>query len=396
MGASAEHAYLSASGAPGWARCPGKPAAEAQYPDSTSDAALEGTCAHWVAERCLTEGLDPESFVGTVYSTSEGAWTVDQEIAHYVQEYMDNVRSIAADMDVHMVEQRVSLESITGEAGAQGTADYIAVGDRVIQVHDLKFGKGVRVEAEHNEQFVMYAYGALEVVELLYDVDEDWQVEIYVHQPRLDHLPEWHLSVWALRDWAQELSIAAEKTKRPDAPRIPGEKQCRFCKHRPHCKELYDYVERTVADELPLVAEEPGTPEMDALEAALPRLKMIRDWCASVEAQALHLLESGVPVGDWKLVAGRGSRKWALPDDEVEKKLRNRGLRQKDFMKQQLASPAQIEKMLDKKKWEKLSRELVTKTEGKPTIAPGTDNRPAVNTADAVGFEDVSNDDWMG
>ena len=380
------HARLSPSGAHAWSRCPGKPAAEVGYPDETNPYAVEGTAAHAVAEYCLRHEIDAEQCIGREFDLGlDGTWMVDAEMARHVQTYLDNVRRLADGLPLQFVEVRVPIDHITGEEAAFGTADFIAASDEVIQVHDLKYGKGVRVEAFENEQALMYASGAVRYLEHLCDFTDDTVVEIYIHQPRLDHLPEWRLPLRELVWWERHLAQAAERCNAPDAPRIPGEVQCKFCKAKADCPALFAEVNAVVAQELPDLSAE----DHSVLVQALSKLKMIRDWCAAVEARAIHLLEQGVELAGWKLVEGRSVRKWNADDDEVAKALKKCGLKTADIFEKKIISVAQAEKKLPKVVWERLQPTLVTKTEGKPTLAPESDKRPALNSAAALGLPEL-------
>lgn len=385
----AYHAKLSASGASRWMRCPGSVAAEEGLPDSSSPAALEGTKAHAWGALCLETGKPARDLIGTPVDVDQDEhWVIedDGEMARYVDEYVRQLHALNGGAHHAQVETAVPISHITGEEGASGTADYIAVefanGGVTVRVHDLKYGRGVRVEAEDNPQLLMYASGALEQIDWLLDgyPPERVQVEMYIHQVRLDHLPEWRLSLPQLRQWALLLSERAGLTQDPGAPRVPGETQCKFCKARTSCPALLKHVSDTVA--------EPPPEEVEAVAEFLPRLKLIRDWCATVEARAVELLQGGQEVPGYKLVEGRKTRKWGPSEEEVLELLEG-SLLHEDLYKTEMLSPAQIEKLLPKDEWKELQDKLVVFAPGKPTIAPDSDKRPAVNSAESLGFANI-------
>jgi len=208
-----QHATLSPSGAHRWLHCPGSVALEAGYPDDSSEFADEGTAAHFLAEQCLLQRAnasefidmeialwaDPEtetsgvnfavSLLGKKGLTISNSFTVGDDMAGHVQKYVDYVRAIGGEL---MVEQRLSIEHLTGEPGAKGTADAVIVlGDEIIIV-DLKYGRGVKVSAEKNEQLAIYALAALREFEFLGDFK---RVRLVINQPRLDHVSEWDLQI---------------------------------------------------------------------------------------------------------------------------------------------------------------------------------------------------------
>lgn len=385
---SGYHARLSPSGAARWMNCPGSVAAEVGYEDDTSIYAAEGTVAHHVAAECLQDERKPGEFFGDTIHADGFDIEVDRDMVHYVELYIDQVREINRHADATFVEVRAPIGHVTGEDDASGTSDFVGVefyrGDvTVVRVHDLKYGKGVLVEAEDNLQLALYALGVVHELEhLLVGGDDQVHLELYIHQPRLHHLPVWRLTLAELREIETKLRAGAKAAHETDAPRVPGEAQCRFCKHRRACPELRELIEGAVAEEPPQDAA--------AIAEALPKLSMIRDWAATVEARAIALLEMGMDVPGYKLVEGRRSRIWNADPDKLERALKYRtGLKKPDIYEQKLISVAQAEKRVPKEQWPRIEK-LVEYRPGKPTIAPVTDKRPAVNGADAMGFEDLT------
>lgn len=374
-------------------RCPGKPNAEAGLPDETSVHAAEGTAAHQLAEWCLTGGRDAEAYIGRVVEVEGFTFTVDDTMADYVQTYVDAVRAKIELADTHGVEMKLGIDEwIRGEFG---TADFVAVIGDELNVDDLKYGRGVKVSAEDNEQLMLYALGAYEQYGLIYPVEF---VRMTIHQPRMNHTSEEVITVEELIEFAHEAQGAAKVTQTADAPRIPGTKQCRFCRARGDCRELAEYVASEVADEFEdLTASEPELRDVTALTAdelarAYEAIDLIEMWVKAVRERAQGLAEAGELPG-YKLVEGRrGARQWA-DEQEAEQTMKTMRIKQEDMYARKLVSPAQAEKLakagaIGKRQWPRL-QELITQGGGKPTIAPESDPRPALGcTADD--FEDVS------
>ena len=384
-----QHAKLSPSGASRWTRCPGSVAMEAGYPDHTSSYAQYGSDAHFLASVCLEKVLVATDLVGHELTYDDHGdvrfFTVDQEMAAGVQQYVEFCRDLGMGADITFVEAPVPLEHLTGEKDAKGTADFVALtqqadGTLTVSVCDLKFGQGVKVSAYENPQLLMYALGAVEELDYLLD-GATVEVDIFIHQPRLDSVSEFHLTLDELREWGEHFKAAAERTRGPNAPRVPGEAQCRFCRARHDCPDLRKHV---------LDATEQDIELLEDLGEALPKLKLIRDWCASVEARAMERLQAGDDIPGWKLVEGRSSRAW--PDQgRVVKAAKAAKLKLDEYMPREMLSVAQLEKHLGKGDFAKRFGPLVIKKPGRPTLAPASDPRPPVHSADALGFENLEN-----
>lgn len=367
------HAKLSASGAHRWMSCSGSIKAEEGLPESRSVFADEGTAAHELAEVALNADGNAQAFIGT--SLPESGYLVTQEMADYVQIYIDFVHSHGG---TQMYEQRVDFSEWVSEGF--GTSDAIVYqDDGTLRVIDLKYGKGVRVEAQGNQQGMLYALGAYN---MLNDFLPIKQVIITIVQPRLDHISESDpIEIKELLKFGEYARIKAEEALSGNAKRSAGEKQCQFCKAKATCSELKRVTEQTLLTGFEQLDEAPTVDTLDdtQLRFALDNKKLIISWLDAVENLVNDKLVSGQLFEGYKLVEGRSLREWT---NEVEAESVLVELLGDDAYVKKMLSVSQAEKVLGKLHADKIT-DLVAKPKGKPTLVPENDKRAAINISAA-------------
>jgi hypothetical protein len=343
----------------------------------------------------LTDGRDAYAYLGRTITVGQYEFTVDEDMAAYVQVYIEAVRQYAENNEM-MVEQRVEFSDCIGVPESFGTSDAViltADGEE-LQVHDLKYGRGVKVDAEKNEQLMLYALGALNEFGMVGDFQ---RVRMVIHQPRLSHLSEWDCTVEQLLAFAQqarEAAAIATSIVDPGESAVlltPGEKQCRFCKAKAICPALTAQVLATVSDDF-VDVDQPLAPQLEhvaertfdnaILGNLLGAVDLIESWCKAIRAKAETELLAGNDVPGFKLVEGRrGARKWG-DAEKAEATLKGMRLRVEEMYDLSLISPTTAEKLhkagkIGPRQWPRL-QELITQSEGKPSVAPSSDKRPAI------------------
>lgn len=401
------HAVLSASGAHRWMACAGSIAAEADLPDSSSEYADEGTAAHELAAWALTTGKDARERMGVVYRVGARDFTVDADMADAVQTYVDYVRHLGGTL---LVEQQVPIGAYTLEHDATGTADAVVLLDDELVVVDLKYGRGIRVDARDNPQLQMYALGAVAAFNIVHDFE---RVRMVIVQPRLNHISEDVLTLDELYSFGERVTAAAKRTREPNAARVAGAEQCRWCKAKPTCETTAREVLSAISDDFvdltqPVAPQLQAHTSVNADNAALGylygALELIEGWCTAVRDRVRDELTAGRAVPGYKLIAGRrGARQWR-DKDEAETALKALRLRKTQIYKMTPISPTDTDRLLKEgtigtQRWTRLQK-LVKQSAGAHAIVPLHDPRPAIDMApSAEGLEaqgaQVDPDDFL-
>lgn len=375
---SGQHAVLAPSAAERWISCPASVRMErdlkGELPPESAYAA-EGTAAHALCElEARVALLKPMS--KREYNAAFKAWQkqyanaiVDlDEMKEHAAAYVELLRGKLAERpgSVLLLEQRVP----TGVPSCWGTSDAVIVSPVHVEIVDLKYGQGVRVEAEANPQLRLYGVGALEAFgDLLGDVET---VIATVYQPRLGHLVSETLPAAELRAWRDSLIPIAELALGHDAPFGPSDTACRWCPVSGQCKAQ---MEHAVALDFGVVPE-----VMDEYELAeaLDRIPAILDWCEAVRNYALDRVYSQQkPIPGYKVVRSGGKRVVTDPEGALEA-LTAIGYALDEVSKRKINGIGELEKLL-KGDFDIALGPFVSRTEGSPSLVPESDRRPSID-----------------
>lgn len=402
-----DHAKLSPSKRSRWALCPGSIREEAKYPEQASGpAAIDGTHSHHLLEACIKENKDATEYIGLTLKDHEGLFTVDKDRAARVQIALDYIFKIGNLGLSVLAESKVDPAFLLGRNDLSGTVDVQILSSDTLELIDYKDGMGV-VSAEGNMQLEQYAYGVLAGYKLPINGTYPFKyVTMTIIQPKLalrgmNPITSSTVTVTSLMENMGTIIKQAAATDQPDAPLVPGESQCKFCRAKGSCaalasnvmKEIGIMFQPTVMQPLDMAQQsankDPLTMDDAQIAQIMEAAPLMRQLLEGVEKEALRRLETGGTIPGLKLVNGRGSRAWALPEEEMASKLIKMGIPKGAIYETKLVSPAKAEKLtwakrdgtqvqLTERQLKTMDSEYVAKLAGKLTVAHESDSRPAV------------------
>lgn len=366
-----KHALLSASSSHRWLACPPSARLCEPYPDKGSEYAQQGTDAHTLCQYKLENALgrksrDPTEDLSWYDAEMESC---AESYAGYVMEIVAKSKETCSD-PVVLVEQRLDFSRYVEDGF--GTGDCVVIADGTLSVIDYKHGKGVQVEAEKNPQMMLYALGALELFDSLYDIST---VSMTIFQPRRENISTYTISREELLSWAEDVLVPTAKLAYAGEGEFHAGEHCRFCKAKATCRKRAEYnLELAKYD-----FEMPATLEDAEIEAVLAKADELVSWASDVKDYALQAALSGKEWHGWKLVAGRSVRKY-VDEGAVAQAVLDAGY---DPYEQKVLGITAMTKALGSRKFAELIEDkgLIEKPQGKPVLVPETDKRPAMNTA---------------
>lgn len=435
------HAQLSPSKAVRWMACPGSIREESKYPEEPSGLhAIDGTHSHTLLEHCLKHRPYeyPVDLIGTEMEDHEGKFVVDANRFARVKvalEYIYNRVNEFSGICSIKSESKVSPKHLVGRDNMEGTCDVQLHAPSVLEIIDYKDGMNP-VPAEDNPQLEQYALGVLSAFELPVNGNYPFQtIRMTIVQPKLS-LRNMEPVVWHEVTLEQMLSkigkfaSAAKATDDPEAPLVPGEAQCKYCRAKGSCGALAQQAIGSVGMMFPVVGEaavqgatdpldlaqqsagqDPNEMSNERLSQIIEAAPLVRQMLDAAEAEALKRMQAGQEVPGLKLVHGRGSRSWKLTDDEMAEKLVKMGVPKSAVYVTKVVSPAQVSKLqwakrdgttktLSERQLKTINAEYIETSNGKVTVAPLSDPRQAITTNAAPLFSAVESPvaelpDWL-
>lgn len=376
-----KHAVLSASSSHRWLNCNPSARLEQEFEDHETEAAAEGTAAHALAEHKLRKALKMRSRKPVSKYDSDEMDAYTDGYVEFVLEALEEAKQLCSDPKV-LIEQKLDFSCYVPDGF--GTGDCLIVADRLLHIIDLKYGQGVLVDAVENPQMMLYALGALRIFDCLYNITE---VSMTIYQPRRENVSTWTISVKELNDWAEQtLKPKAELAFKGEGEYSPGA-WCQFCKAAVKCRARAEA-------KLQLAKYEFAKPPLltDAeISDILGKLDDLTKWANEIIAYAQDAAVShGKQWPGYKLVESRTNRKYT-DEDAVIEAARSAGYT--DIFKKSLIPITEMEKLMGKKTFAEVLGSLVIKPQGKPTLVPASDKRPAITTTGAKqDFSDYKGD----
>jgi len=369
-----KHALLSASSSKRWLNCPPSARLGENYEDRGSDFAAEGTDAHSLCEFKLKKALGMECDDPTENLSwfNEEMEECAEGYASFILEIVEGAKASCSD-PVVLIEQHLDYSRYVQDGF--GTGDCVIIADGTLHIVDYKHGRGVLVEADHNPQMMLYAIGALELFDGIYDIDT---VSMTIYQPRLSNVSTYEIPKTQLTEWAETVLIPTAKLAYEGKGEYHCGEWCQFCKAKADCRE------RAKAN-LQLAQYEFAEPPLltdSEVEDILSRVDDLISWANDIKDYALKAAVSGKAWCGWKVVEGRSVRKYT-DDRLVAAAVINAGF---DPYEQKLLGITEMQKTLGKARFNEILGSLIVKPQGKPTLVPMSDKRPAMNTA-ASDFE---------
>lgn len=378
-----KHSIVSPSSSSRWLACPPSALlADKIGKDESSVHADEGTLAHRLAELWLLNELHVIN-TGSQLANAATDYVEARKHPLFYEDMPDEVR-VYTDYVMGILKKAGKGSKMYVEAELplfykpddKGTIDNMVFGgtDNTLYVTDLKFGRGVLVNAKGNSQLAIYAINALGQLK----DDKIEKVVMTIVQPRRQHIDEWVMSVDDLEMERDVIFSKARKALEGEGKFKAGD-HCRFCPVKPRCRTLKDSAAAAAEKQF----EDPALLTDAEIAKLLGSVDIIADWIASLKKHALDRAVEGVKYEGFKLVEGKTSRK--ITDEKaILKALVAAGYEKSLFKRTSFVTLTELEKVVDKEDFSACCAPYIIKPEAPPTLVEATDPRPEFGVAKAV------------
>jgi len=364
-----KHAYLSASASHRWLACPPSAKLCANINDSDSPYAQQGTDAHTLCEYKVEKllGLNPNDPTENLTWFDTEMDDCTDQYAAYVSEQIKEAKTRCSDPLI-LIEEKLDFSKWVPEGF--GTGDCVIIADDLLHIIDFKFGLGVLVDAEENPQMMCYALGALDTYEYLYSIQT---IRMTIFQPRRDNISTYEISRDDLMKWAETVLKPTAALAYNGEGEFNAGDHCQFCKVKTTCRKRAEHnLELAQYD-----FEMPTNLNEVEIAAILPRIDNLVNWANDIKEYTLQQALSGIEYPGFKVVEGKSNRKYS-DENAVAATVEAAGF---DPYEKKLLGITAMTSLLGKKQFNELLSDFIIKPQGKPTLVPESDKRPALNTA---------------
>jgi hypothetical protein len=336
------HARFAPSAASRWVNCPGSTLGLEGYEDESDEYANEGTAAHALLTHCLDSGIDPieQHIMGERYNDVPVSLEMAETIARVVKGIREFLHNEPYEMSL---EERVHAYNIHEDCWGTLDMSLYSARKRHLYVIDLKYGAGIEVRANENEQLVIYGNG--KVLDLEAMGEEVSRVTLVICQPR-HRAHEYLFDLWEID--VAELKKRAKRFKKAiqDGKSLKAGKWCRLCPKSGNCPTQDEYVREVMPPAG--MAEDDYTPTIigktsDQLAKILDRQEAVMHWFAAVYRHAFDMAKLGETIPGYSIREIKKKRVW-IDADNAEKTLLGK-FGDVIYKERELRSPAQMEKI---------------------------------------------------
>jgi len=342
--------------------CPGSVALVKLAPPAPSSTyADKGTLLHDAISEVLLDDKMPAELIGREY---EGQILDQDMIDQKLQPALDLLDTLDPEWKMqYAIETRVGFGAYL--PGAFGSCDVLGRLGDVAYVIDWKFGDGIAVDAEENEQLMYYAAAAMRTPEAAWVFEGATSIECVIIQPPV--IRRWTTTPARIKAFEKDLKRAVKVASLPDAALKPGS-HCKFCPAKPTCPAMTGAVDRALKIKLDAIDD-------DMLGAYASNAVLLQGWIDDLNALVQTKIEKGYKIPGWKMVAKKGRRQW-VDENKAADVLNGLGI---NPIHRAVVSPAQAEKLLKKHMGHpNLPDGLTVSVSSGDTLAPESDPRPAV------------------